>query len=152
MSDPQQVIDRKAKLAKLQELGVDPYGCRFTDVRPIRDVRNEAEALNLEPGQQAEQLKVRVAGRIMLHRPTGKLVFMTLRDGTGDLQVAVSKAAVNETEFQVAAKLVNLGDIVGAEGIIGKTKTGELTVWVSSFTMLSKASGLQKNLKKMETD
>lgn len=139
MSDPQQVADRKAKLVKLQELGVDPYGGRFTGVRGLAQVRAEGEALNLEPGQHAEQLKVRVAGRVMLHRPTGKLVFMTIRDGTGDLQIAVSKAAVGENDFQVASKLVNLGDIIGADGYIGKTKTGELTVWASGVTMLSKA-------------
>lgn len=139
MSDPQQVADRKAKLSKIQELGMDPYGGRFTELRRLADVRAEGEALGLEPGQHAEGLNVRVAGRIMLHRPAGKLVFMTLRDGSGDLQVAVSKSAVAETEFQLAAKLVNLGDIVGVDGAVGKTKTGELTIWATGFTMLSKA-------------
>ncbi len=139
MIDSQQVADRKAKLAKLVELGVDPYGGRFTGVRPFTEIRIEAEALNLEPGQHAEQMKVRAAGRITLHRPVGKLVFMTLRDGGGDMQIGVSKAGVAETDFQVAAKLVNLGDIVGVDGYLGKTKTGELTIWATNVTMLSKA-------------
>lgn len=139
MSDSQQVADRKARLAKLVELNVDPYGHRFPDVTSFSDIRGQAEPLNLQPGQQAEGLKFRVAGRVMLHRPVGKLVFMTLRDGTGDLQIGVSKAAVSEKDFQVAAKLVNLGDIVGAEGVIGRTKMGELTLWATSFTMLAKA-------------
>ncbi|HOA73204.1 MAG TPA: lysine--tRNA ligase [Phycisphaerae bacterium] len=139
MSDSQQVADRKAKLARLAELNVDPYGHRFPDTTAFTEIRAQAEPLHLEPGQHAEQLKFRVAGRIMLHRPVGKLVFMTLRDGTGDLQVGVSKAGVSEKDFTIAAKLVNLGDIVGAEGYIGKTKTGELTLWATNFTMLAKA-------------
>jgi lysyl-tRNA synthetase class 2 len=139
MIDSQQVADRKAKLAKLVELGVDPYGRRFTDVQHFTDIRANAEKLNLEPGQHAEQVKVRAAGRITLHRPVGKLVFMTLRDATGDMQIGVSKQGVPATDFQVAAKLVNLGDIVGVDGTLGKTKTGELTIWATNVTLLSKA-------------
>lgn len=139
MIDSQQVADRKAKLAKLAELGVDPYGHRFPDATAFAEIRAQAEPLHLEPGQHAENMSFRVAGRIMLHRPVGKLVFMTLRDGTGDLQIGVSKAGVSERDFQIAAKLVNLGDIVGVEGTIGKTKTGELTLWARSATVLAKA-------------
>jgi lysyl-tRNA synthetase class 2 len=134
-----QVDDRKAKLAKLRELGVDPYGRRFPNVTPLAEARRVGEGYNLEPGQHAEGSSVRVAGRVILYRPAGKLIFMTLRDGSGDMQVAVSKAAVAETEFTVASKLLNLGDIIGLEGPIGRTKMGELTVWASSLMILSKA-------------
>lgn len=135
----QQVEDRRAKLTALRELGVDPYGGRFENVQPVASVRQQGDGLNLEPGQQAEQARVRVAGRVTLHRPTGKLIFMTIRDGTGDIQIAVSKAAVSERDFTVANKLLNLGDIIGADGFLGRTKTGELTVWTSAVTFLSKA-------------
>ncbi|NJL32306.1 MAG: hypothetical protein HC898_12205 [Phycisphaerales bacterium] len=70
-----------------------------------------------------------VSGRIVLHRDIGKLVFMTLRDHTGDLQIAVSKNSVDEANFKLA-KLVDLGDIVTAAGRLGSTKTGEITLWV----------------------
>ncbi|MBI4579641.1 MAG: lysine--tRNA ligase [Planctomycetes bacterium] len=139
MIDPQQVADRKAKLAGIKELGIDPYGGRFAGTRAFARVRAEAEPLKLEAGQSAEQMKVRVAGRVMLYRTAGKLIFMTLRDGTGDMQVAVSKAAVSEVQFQLAVKLLNLGDIIGVDGYVGRTKTGELTVWATGLTMLSKA-------------
>ncbi len=139
MSESQQVQDRRVKLAKIRELGVDPYGSRFPDARPMAEVRKTGEAAGIEPGQHADHIKVRVAGRVMLHRPCGKLIFMTLRDGSGDLQVGVSKAAVSERDFQIAAKLLNLGDIIGVDGILGKTKTGELTVWATSVTFLCKA-------------
>lgn len=134
-----QVDDRKAKLAKLRELGVDPYGRRFSNVTPLAEARRIGEGYHLEPGQHAEGSSVRVAGRVLLYRPAGKLIFMTLRDGSGDMQVAVSKSAVSETEFTVASKLLNLGDIIGLEGPIGRTKMGELTVWANTLMILSKA-------------
>jgi lysyl-tRNA synthetase class 2 len=139
MKDSQQVLDRKVKLDKIREIGVDPYGSRFPDAQQMSEVRKAGEAAGIEPGQHAEHLKARIAGRVMLHRPCGKLIFMTLRDGSGDLQVGVSKAAVSEQDFQLAAKLLNLGDIIGIDGMVGKTKTGELTVWATGVTFLSKA-------------
>jgi lysyl-tRNA synthetase, class II len=139
MSDPQQVEDRKSKRAKLRELGVDPYGARYQNVQAITEVLEHAETLNLGPGQHAEGSSVRIAGRVMLHRPCGKLVFMTLRDSSGDMQTAVSKSAVDENTFTVGNKLLNLGDIVGVEGTLGRTKTGEMTVWARSLVVLSKA-------------
>ncbi len=135
----QQVEDRKARLDQLRALGIDPYGQRFENVEDFASVRAKAEPLNLEAGQHADGMTVRVAGRVMLHRGRGKLIFMTLRDGTGDMQIGVSKADVPERDFKVVAKLLHLGDIVGVDGTVGKTKTGELTVWAKSVTFLSKA-------------
>ncbi|GMV98404.1 MAG: hypothetical protein AMXMBFR83_27540 [Phycisphaerae bacterium] len=134
-----QVDDRRAKLARLRELGVDPYGRRFENVTALAQARAIAESHRLEPGQHAEGSRVRVAGRVILYRPSGKLIFMTLRDGSGDMQVAVSKSAVTETEFTIASKLLNLGDIIGLDGTLGRTRMGELTVWAESLVMLAKA-------------
>jgi lysyl-tRNA synthetase, class II len=139
MSHQQQVEDRKTKLEEIRRLGVDPYGQRFEKVQPLAEVRRMGESLNIEPGQHAEGAIVRVAGRVMLHRPAGKLIFMTIRDGSGDMQIAVSKAAVPERDFTVASKLLNLGDIIGVDGVLGRTRTAELTVWASAVTVLSKA-------------
>lgn len=139
MSEQQQIDDRIAKRDALRELGVDPYGQRFDGVETMASVRARGEALGLDAGQTADDSSACVAGRVVLHRPTGKLIFMKLRDGSDEMQVAVSKAAVDERDFRVANKLLNLGDIIGVHGKIGKTKTGELTVWASSVTFLSKA-------------
>ncbi|MDM8008740.1 MAG: lysine--tRNA ligase [Phycisphaerae bacterium] len=139
MSDPQQVEDRKAKRAKLRELGIDPYGWRYQGVQPAAEVLRRGEALNLGPGEHAEASHARVAGRVVLHRPCGKLIFMTLRDGSGDIQAAVSKSAVDEQAFTIANKMLNLGDIIGLDGTLGRTKTGEMTVWARSLTVLCKA-------------
>ncbi|MGQ9651438.1 MAG: lysine--tRNA ligase [Phycisphaerae bacterium] len=139
MSDPQQVEDRKAKRAKLREMGIDPYGRRYPGAQSVAEVLAVGESLNLGPGEHAENSSAKVAGRVMLHRPCGKLIFMTLRDGSGDIQVAVSKSAVDEQAFTIANKLLNLGDIIGLEGSLGRTKTGEMTVWARSLTVLCKA-------------
>ncbi len=139
MSDPQQVEDRKAKRAKLRELSVDPYGWRYQGIQSVAHVLRIGESLNLGPGQHAEGSSAKIAGRVVLHRPCGKLIFMTLRDGSDDMQVAVSKSAVDEHSFTIANKLLNLGDIIGVEGPLGKTKTGEMTIWAKSLVVLCKA-------------
>lgn len=139
MSDPQQVEDRKAKRAKLRELGVDPYGWRYQGIQSVAHVLRIGESLNLGPGQHAEGSSAKIAGRVVLHRPCGKLIFMTLRDGSDDMQVAVSKSAVDEHAFTIANKLLNLGDIIGVEGPLGRTKTGEMTIWARSLVVLCKA-------------
>lgn len=158
MSD--QIDDRKSKLTKVRELGADPYGSRFTGVSGNAPIRAFGEQANIQPGQIAESVDAtfRAAGRVHLLRDTGKLIFITVRDWTGDLQWALSKKGIEEgtearrhegTEGETPfppgpvawqiAKLLDLGDVVGAEGKLGRTKTGELTLWVSHFRLLSKA-------------
>jgi lysyl-tRNA synthetase class 2 len=135
----EQMQDRLVKLEKLRGLGVDPYGGRFTDVTQNAELRRRGDELRLEPGQICETPdgRARSAGRVVLLRDTGKLIFLTVRDWTGDIQWALSKKDVSEG--WEAAKLLDLGDIAGADGRLGRTKTGELTLWVTRFRPLSKA-------------
>jgi lysyl-tRNA synthetase class 2 len=72
--------------------------------------------------------QVRVAGRIILSRGQGKLIFLTLRDWTGQIQIFIGKKQVGDEDFELA-KLFDLGDLVAAEGRLGRTNTGELTVF-----------------------
>ncbi len=129
--------DRKAKRDQLRALGVDPYGVRFPDVDPLRSVRDRIEACGVAAGEMAEGERARVAGRIELHRAFGNLVFLTLQDASGKLQLGLSKKALKNQWPGV--KLLDLADIVGAEGVLGRTKTNEPTVWVDSLTVLCKA-------------
>lgn len=130
--------DRHKKLQQLAAMGHDPYGQRFTDVRGNSDIRAFAERLSLEAGQTDETARVRAAGRVMLRRVMGKLAFLTIRDWTGDLQVGISKSKVGDAGWQVL-ELLDLGDIVGADGLLGRTKTNEITVWAETLTPLCKA-------------
>ena len=139
MSD--QITDRKAKLEKLRALGIAPYGGRFPEVTAHADIRAAAETLHIEAGQICEEAaaRFRAAGRVVLARDIGSLIFLTVRDRTGDLQFGLSKKMLADEKQWQAAKLLDLGDIVGVEGRLGRTKTGELTLWADQFTLLSKA-------------
>lgn len=134
----EQMQDRRAKLDKIRGLGVDPFGGRFPDTTPHEDIRAAAAELEIEEGQILEDGEVfHAAGRVVLCRAFGNLIFLTVRDQTGDLQYGLSKKMV--AEGWKVAKLLDLGDIVGVTGRLGRTKTGELTLWVSAFRLLAKA-------------
>lgn len=112
---------RQEKLSRIEEMGIDPYGSRYEDAEPAEAVK--ARFADDDEGQHA-----RCAGRIVLLRDIGKLIFMTLRDRSGTIQVGLSKSLLPEQ--WPLAKLLDLGDIIGAAGRLGKTKTGEITIWV----------------------
>src|SRR5688500_16798247 len=126
--------ERRDKLQRLRDLGVDPYGQRTPNVRPLADVK----ALhNPEMGQDGGP-EVTIAGRVMFARRIGKLTFLKLRDDTEDLQVAIDKKRVSDLDWQVH-DLVDLGDQIVVHGKLGQTKTGEPTVWATSLTFAAKA-------------
>ena len=126
---------RRDKLAKLGELGIDPWGQRFDDAAAIAAVRTEGESLD----QAADDgPTVRVAGRIMLLRNAGRLVFLDLVDRTGRIQVMIGKKQVGPEAWPVVGCL-DLGDIIGVEGRLGYSNSGEMTVFASGLTFLTKS-------------
>lgn len=142
MTEPQDVDklqqQRKEKLELIRGLGIDPYGGRFDNVESAQSVRARFSA---EPhtGDEKNQQQPRAtcAGRIVLLRDIGKLIFMTLRDSSGTIQLGLSKKLL-ESQWEMI-KLLDLGDLVGVEGQLGLTKTGELTIWVEKLTVLAKS-------------
>lgn len=127
-----QMIIRREKLDKIRALGVEPYGQKFEWDHHATDIRKEAEQL------EKDETHVRIAGRIMIRRGQGKTAFCVLRDQTGDIQVYFKRDELPENEWALF-KLVDIGDILGIEGTVFTTHTGELTVRVLHFTMLSKS-------------
>ena len=127
-----QMLIRRGKLEKIAELGFEPYGGRFDWTHHMNDILADAEAL-----EKSEE-HVKVAGRIMIIRGHGKTAFCKLRDEKGDIQLYFRKDALDEKEWNLF-KLVDMGDILGVEGTVFTTHTGEVTVRVLSFTMLSKS-------------
>jgi lysyl-tRNA synthetase class 2 len=121
---------RREKMSHLRELGVDPYGGRYEGAEHAADIKGKF----IEDDQSQ---KAKCAGRIVLLRDIGSLIFMTLRDWSGAIQVGLSKKLL--AEQWAIAKLLELGDIIGASGQLGKTKTGEITIWADSVTLLSKS-------------
>ncbi len=121
---------RQEKLSRIRELGIDPYGSRYEGAEQSSDIK-----VRFKDGDENQQAKC--AGRIVLLRDIGSLIFMTLRDWSGTIQIGLSKKLLGE-QWSVA-KLFELGDIIGAAGRLGKTKTGEITIWVDEVTLLGKS-------------
>ncbi len=130
---------RREKAERLRATGVDPYPPR------AHRTHTTAEALarfaeiepNLDGGEDTEPITV--AGRIVSRRHQGKTVFAHLRDGTGELQLYLRRDDLGPDAFDVFLKLYDLGDFVQAEGVLFRTRMGEVSLRVRSFTMLAKA-------------
>jgi len=139
--DNQLIAERREKLKGLRAAQAEGRGVAFpNDFKPADRAADllaahetaEAEAL------EAQALPASVAGRMMLKRVMGKASFATLQDATGRIQLYVTRDAVGE-EAYAEFKRWDLGDIVGAEGTVFKTKTGELSVKVTRLRLLTKS-------------
>jgi lysyl-tRNA synthetase, class II len=107
----------------------NPDGTKLVD---YRNWKQQAAGEGEEIGP-----KIRVAGRIILLRGQGKLKFITLRDWTGDIQILIGKGQVSDAEFELTANY-DLGDWIGVDGRLGRTNTGELTVFASNLYFMCK--------------
>lgn len=156
-------VARREKMRQIAARGFDPFGSRFdhrtlngdclAKAAEIKWIKQDGSEVPLPdfaagdvdyrqwkadngPGEEVGP-SVRVAGRIKLSRDKGKLIFLTLRDWTGEIQIFIGKKQVGEDDFELA-KLFDLGDLVGAEGRLGYTNTGELTVFAEKMTFFTK--------------
>lgn len=120
--------DRRAKIDRIAALGVDPWGQRFDNRQSIADVR----AQWVEGTPHGAGVPVRMAGRVMSRRDMGKVTFFDVQDWTGRIQVYAGLKQVGESAWKLAAE-VDLGDLIGADGELGKTRTGELTVFATQL-------------------
>jgi lysyl-tRNA synthetase class 2 len=154
---------RRDKLRRIAETGRDPWGSRFDNHTPIGSIRSRADEILFRhqdgrlialpnfgapdfdfrkwlaeqgPGEMKGP-KVRAAGRIVLHRDKGKLQFIDIRDMTGQIQLFVGQQQVGD-DWQLA-QCLDLGDIIGVDGELRRTKTGELSIFAERLTMLSKS-------------
>ena len=155
---------RREKLKKLRELGIDPWGSRFDQHQHIADIRAQisdvkfqkesGELVDLPDPEANPELnfrqwiadqgkgsmsgpKVRAAGRIVLARDKGKLKFIDIRDKTGQVQLFIGKNQVGE-DWEIA-NCFDLGDIIGVDGQLMRTKTGEITILAEKLHFLCKS-------------
>ena len=126
---------RREKLERLRQRGVDPFALRFDRNALAADLHEKFA--RLEPGGSAGQT-VRVAGRLVGLRRLGKLTFGVLRDSSGDIQLFLSQDVMSQASGSLLEDL-DLGDWVGAEGDVVRTKRGELSVQAAELTLLSKS-------------
>jgi len=126
-----QIRVRAEKRRKLEEAGIPVYPSSY----PITHTAEEAVAAFVDDGDPVE---VRVAGRIVSKRKMGKASFLHLQDRSGRVQVYLRRDDVGEEAYE-RADLLDLGDFLGTEGRMFRTRTGEVTVHASSWTFLGKA-------------
>ncbi len=135
---------RRQKLDDLRARGIDPFRQNFAQTHSSA----QAVAAYREPGTEAspeeveamEQPRVSVAGRVMVFRVMGKASFVKIQDREGQIQLYITRDNLPEGEYnEVFKKLLDLGDFIGAEGPLFKTKTGEITVRVERWQIVSKA-------------
>jgi lysyl-tRNA synthetase class 2 len=131
------IAQRQKKAEALRALGVNPFGNGHAPRHLTAELRARygdapADQIAKDPGPWS------IAGRVLANKSFGKAAFLKVRDRSGDLQVWVKKDKVPERDFEIY-KLLDVGDIVAAEGPATRTKTGELTLEASSFKVLTKA-------------
>ncbi len=158
------VAARRKKLKQLEALGIDPWGQRFDNRSMIGDLRSRAGEIHYrkESGEEVplpseidapgfdfkawkeQQGKgdqtgptVRAAGRIVLHRDKGKTQFLDIEDWTGRIQLYVGKPQVGDDNWQIV-ECLDLGDLIGVDGTLRRTNTGELSIFATRIHFLTK--------------
>ena len=122
---------RREKLADLQQSGKDPFVItKYDRTHHSREIRDRYEDL--------EGKQVSVAGRMMSKRVMGKASFCNIQDLKGNIQSYVARDSVGEENYKEFKKL-DVGDVIGVEGEVFRTKTGEISIHASHVTLLSKS-------------
>src|SRR3989454_5353653 len=122
------IAQRKAKLAALRAKGINPFANKFAPTEKCAEAR----------ANYVEGREVALAGRITAHRDMGKSQFIDIKDQSGPIQVYAQKQALGDEQFEIF-KHLDLGDFVGVRGTMFTTKTGEISVKLTSFIILAKA-------------
>ncbi|KAG2606139.1 lysine--tRNA ligase, chloroplastic/mitochondrial-like isoform X2 [Panicum virgatum] len=131
---------RAIRLKKVEELrgkGYEPYAYKWDRTHTTKKLQEEYT--HLENGEIFEEVAVSIAGRIVARRAFGKLVFMTIRDDTGTIQLYCEKDNLTEDQFEQLKAFIDIGDIIGASGSIKKTEKGELSLYTKNFEILTKS-------------
>ncbi|QHW38136.1 lysine--tRNA ligase [Staphylococcus ursi] len=137
LNDQMQV--RRQKLQELRDLGIDPFGEKFERTGTAETLKAQWDQYAKEElAEKESESHTVIAGRIMTKRGKGKAGFAHIQDLSGQIQIYVRKDQVGDAQFDIW-NTADLGDIVGVEGIMFKTNTGELSVKAKSFKLLSKA-------------
>ncbi len=127
------IEQRRAKLAALQERGINPFMNKFTPDVGCGEARAKFEA-----GELVDGATVAIAGRLTAHRDMGKSQFIDLKDVSGRVQVYAQKQALGDDAFEIF-KHLDIADFIGVKGTIFRTRTGEPSIKAESFVILSKA-------------
>lgn len=145
--------ERLDKLTRLRERGIDPYPPRVT-----RTHTNAAAIAAFEAAEKAAvegaiaDVAVIVCGRLRSIREAGKLTFVDMEDGTAKIQLFIRKDSIGDELFDVLRRDLDLFDFIQAEGVMMRTKAGEISVNLATFTVLAKALSPLPVIKEKEVD
>ena len=131
-----QLRQRRENLRELVQLGVNPYPSSFDRSDTVSKLVETHQASDGET-LDANPAHVRTAGRILIARSFGKANFLVISDGRSRIQAYVRQDSVSERDFAIF-RLLDLGDLIGVEGRVFRTRTQELTIWVERLSFLSK--------------
>ncbi|MFH1939937.1 MAG: lysine--tRNA ligase [bacterium] len=131
-----EIISNKwEEIEELKREGIDPFGYSFNRTYKIKDLIEKNKDLQIsECGQE----KISIAGRLMALRAHGKAIFANIEDVSGRIQIYIKSNKVGGDAFKLFSK-IGVGDILGVSGLIFRTRTGEITVFVEEFTLLCKS-------------
>jgi lysyl-tRNA synthetase class 2 len=135
------IEDRLAKTAQLRDRGVNPYPPRFDRTHTTYEAVKLYESLESDSDGSDDHLAtetLRVAGRVMAKRGQGKASFIDLRDGSGSIQVFSRQNTMGDDAYGII-ELLDIGDIIGVEGIVIRTRRGEISVESREITVLTKS-------------
>ncbi len=131
------MADRRTKLEALRDRGLDPYPSRYRVETSVSDIREAFDALTTQE-LEARAATARIGGRLLAMRRQGKVIFADISDGQSRLQLFLRKNDLDEATWEVV-NLLDLGDFIGVEGGIFRTRTGELSVRVAMIEVLAKS-------------
>lgn len=134
--EEQIVNERMKKVLELMDKNISPYAYRYDQKDFSEEIKKRF--LKLKNNQRSKE-KGRIAGRIMSIRDIGKLIFATIQDSQGRIQIILQREETEKNSFELFKKYIDSGDFVGCEGIIMKTKTGEISVLVKKLEILTKS-------------
>src|SRR3954454_20154917 len=128
--------DRRAKLDRLREAGIDPFPHVFPDVTSIADIRAAHDGI--EAGEELPDATYRVGGRLTQRRGMGGATFIDVVDRSGKIQLHAKRDDLGDESFDTLTSL-DLGDLIGVDGFAFKSRRGELSLRVTSWQLLAKS-------------
>lgn len=143
----EEFMNRLEKLNEIKDMGIDPYPYKFSsnyNFKNLKEKYEKKEAGNSEDAKENKTENIKAAGRLVLFRAMGKNAFAQLQDETGRIQLMFNKfetkvEKVENNPFKFIEKMVDLGDFIGVEGNIFRTRKGELTIFVKKMVLLCKS-------------
>ena len=134
-STEEMISIKRSEIENIKKEGIDPFGQRFERKHKIGEVIQKFNQLGIG---ESSQEKVTIAGRIMALRKHGKAAFADIEDIEGRMQIYIKSNKVGQKTFELFSK-IDVGDIIGINGLVFRTKMGELTIFTEELTLLCKS-------------